>query len=76
MNTVEMVNAGIEIRKDAEAGMWEVFNVNTGEVLTREHSDHEARLWRARRFSAPVKTQYCPSCLTEDLFVIGCVRHG
>lgn len=76
MATAADLKGRIEIRKDVEAGMYEVYNVATGEVYTREHSDNEARVWRARRFLAPCKTEYCQSCLTEDLFVINCARHG
>ena len=65
----------IEIRKDEETGMYEVYNVQTGEVYTREQSDHDARLWRARRFLIPRRTLYCEQCLAEDLFVIHCRRH-
>lgn len=76
MKTAADMSNRIEIRKDAEAGMYEVYNVATGEVYTREQSDYEARVWRARRFSGPSKTLYCPSCLTEDLFVTECRRHA
>lgn len=42
--------AKIEIRKDVEAGMYEVYNVVTGEVYTREQSEDVARLWVKRYY--------------------------
>lgn len=76
MNTAADMAGKIEIRKDTESGMFEVYNVRTGEVYTRERSDHEARMWRARRFTTPRLVTYCGHCLAEDLFVIHCKRHA
>jgi len=75
MKTATDLAGKIEIRKDHGAGMYEVYNVATGEIYTREQSDHDARVWRARRFLTPAQTEYCAACLAEDLFVINCRRH-